>query len=105
MVVLVLHFDSVTQVNMKTFSQTAFDVCSVDSAIFNRRSIRFHNQVALISFPIRKFTSDPVPRPILEKILNAGNWAPTGMGVQPLHFYATVNFNLFYAAHIEVKYF
>ena len=31
---------------------------------------------------IRKYKSDPVPEELLEKVLEAGVWAPTGMGKQ-----------------------
>ena len=31
---------------------------------------------------IRKYKSDPVPEELLEKVLEAGMWAPTGMGKQ-----------------------
>ena len=31
---------------------------------------------------IRKYKSDPVPEELLDKVLEAGTWAPTGMGKQ-----------------------
>ena len=31
---------------------------------------------------IRKYKADPVPKELLEKVLEAGMWAPTGMGKQ-----------------------
>ena len=31
---------------------------------------------------IRKYKSDPVPEELLEKVIEAGMWAPTGMGKQ-----------------------
>ena len=42
-------------------------------AIFGRRSIR-------------AFREDPVPRPLLEKILTAAIWAPSNSNVQPWEF-------------------
>ena len=35
---------------------------------------------------IRKFKPDPVPKPILEKVMTAGIWAPSGMNRQNWHF-------------------
>ncbi|KAH3743571.1 hypothetical protein Pelo_15029 [Pelomyxa schiedti] len=78
LVVLQLHFDRITRVDMKNFRQEVFEVTSIESAIANRRSVR-------------KYTSEKVPRDILERVLNAANWGPTGMGAQPLHFYAQTN--------------
>lgn len=42
-------------------------------AIKNRRSIR-------------KYKTGPVPRPLIEKILDAANWAPSGMNEQPWEY-------------------
>ncbi|HWP96962.1 MAG TPA: nitroreductase family protein [Syntrophomonadaceae bacterium] len=42
-------------------------------AIKNRRSIR-------------KYKGDPVPKPLIEKILDAANWAPSGMNEQPWEY-------------------
>ena len=33
---------------------------------------------------IRKFKSDMIPKDILDKIIEAGTYAPTGRGAQPL---------------------
>jgi nitroreductase len=35
---------------------------------------------------IREFTSDPVPGEIVDKILQAGRWAPSSSNTQPWHF-------------------
>jgi nitroreductase len=35
---------------------------------------------------IRSYKDAPVPREIIDKILNAGVWAPSGMNLQPWHF-------------------
>ena len=33
---------------------------------------------------IRRFKSDPVPRELIEKIVEAARWAPSGFNMQPL---------------------
>ena len=43
---------------------------------------------------IRKFTKKPIPRPLIEKILNAARLSPTGMNMQPLKFYAIIDSTL-----------
>jgi nitroreductase len=35
---------------------------------------------------VRKFTTDPVPEDLIEKILEAGRWAPSGLNNQPWRF-------------------
>ena len=40
---------------------------------------------------IRKYKADPVPEELLEKILEAGTWAPTGMGKQSPTIVAITN--------------
>ncbi|RJQ50473.1 MAG: hypothetical protein C4526_11805 [Nitrospiraceae bacterium] len=35
---------------------------------------------------IRKFTDGPVPDEIIDKIIEAGTWAPSGMNNQPWKF-------------------
>ena len=35
---------------------------------------------------VRKFTKDPVPEDLIEKILEAGRWAPSGLNNQPWRF-------------------
>ena len=40
---------------------------------------------------IRKYKTDPVPEELLEKILEAGTWAPTGMGKQSPTIVAITN--------------
>ena len=40
---------------------------------------------------IRKYKDDPVPEDLLEKILEAGIWAPTGMGMQSPTIVAITN--------------
>jgi len=46
----------------------------VYEAILNRRSVR-------------RFSDQPVPREMLEKILDAANWAPSAKNTQPWRFY------------------
>jgi nitroreductase len=46
---------------------------NVSEAILNRRSIR-------------KFTGKEIPQEILERILEAGRWAPSGSNAQPWRF-------------------
>jgi len=43
---------------------------------------------------IRKFTKKPIPRPLIDKMLNAARLSPTGMNMQPLKFYAIIDSNL-----------
>jgi len=50
----------------------------VSEAILKRRSVR-------------KFKADPVPAELLEKILEAGRWAPSAGNLQPWIFVAVVN--------------
>lgn len=40
---------------------------------------------------IRKFTQKPIPRPLIEKMLNAARLSPTGMNMQPLRFYVVTD--------------
>ena len=40
---------------------------------------------------IRKYKADPVPEELLEKVLEAGTWAPTGMGKQSPTIVAITN--------------
>ena len=40
---------------------------------------------------IRKYKPDPVPEDLLEKVLEAGTWAPTGMGKQSPTIVAITN--------------
>ncbi len=40
---------------------------------------------------IRKFTKQPVPREILEDILECGRWAPSGLNNQPWFFISVSN--------------
>ena len=40
---------------------------------------------------IRKYKPDPVPEELLEKVLEAGTWAPTGMGKQSPTIVAITN--------------
>ncbi len=40
---------------------------------------------------IRKFKSEPVPDDTVEKILEAGRWAPTGSNLQPWRFVVVKN--------------
>ncbi len=40
---------------------------------------------------IRKFTKQPVPREILEDILECGRWAPSGLNNQPWFFITVAN--------------
>jgi len=35
---------------------------------------------------VRSYKDRPVPREIINKLLNAGIWAPSGMNLQPWHF-------------------
>ena len=35
---------------------------------------------------VRSFTSEPVPEPVIKKILRAGRWAPSQRNRQPWHF-------------------
>ena len=35
---------------------------------------------------IRKFSNDPVPEELIEKVLEAGRWAPSGLNNQPWRF-------------------
>ncbi len=35
---------------------------------------------------VRKFTTDPVPEDLIERILEAGRWAPSGLNNQPWRF-------------------
>ena len=46
----------------------------VQEALLNRRSIR-------------KYTEDPVPPELIEKIMTAAIWAPSGSNTQPWRFY------------------
>ena len=36
---------------------------------------------------VRKFTDEPVPAEVLERVLKAAAWAPSGSNVQPWHIY------------------
>lgn len=36
---------------------------------------------------VRKFRPDPVPTELVMKVLDAANWAPSGMNQQPWKFY------------------
>jgi len=40
---------------------------------------------------IRKFKSQPVPQELIDKILEAGTWAPSAGNVQPWHLYLVYN--------------
>ncbi len=35
---------------------------------------------------IRRYTADPIPKPVLERILDAGRYAPTGTNSQNVHY-------------------
>ena len=43
---------------------------------------------------IRIFTQKPIPRPLIEKMINAARLSPTGMNMQPLKFYAIIDSTL-----------
>ena len=36
---------------------------------------------------VRGFTDEPVPREVLERVLTAAAWAPSGSDLQPWHIY------------------
>jgi nitroreductase len=36
---------------------------------------------------VRGFTDEPVPREVLERVLSAASWAPSGSNLQPWHIY------------------
>src|SRR5260370_35256811 len=36
---------------------------------------------------VRGFTNQPVPREVLERVLSAAAWAPSGSDLQPWHIY------------------
>lgn len=36
---------------------------------------------------VRGFTDDPVPLEVLERVLTAAAWAPSGSNIQPWHSY------------------
>ena len=36
---------------------------------------------------VRRFTDEPVPRELLERVLSAAAWAPSGSNLQPWHIY------------------
>ncbi|MDA8083349.1 MAG: nitroreductase [Nitrospiraceae bacterium] len=40
---------------------------------------------------VRKFSADPVPEELIEKILEAGRWAPSGLNNQPWRFAVVTN--------------
>ena len=40
---------------------------------------------------VRKFSAEPVPWELIEKILEAGRWAPSGMNNQPWRFAVVTN--------------
>ena len=36
---------------------------------------------------VRGFTNQPVPREVLERVLSAAAWSPSGSDIQPWHIY------------------
>ena len=36
---------------------------------------------------VRGFTDEPVPREVLERVLSAAAWSPSGSNLQPWHVY------------------
>ncbi|MEM2964238.1 MAG: nitroreductase family protein [Candidatus Bathyarchaeia archaeon] len=40
---------------------------------------------------VRRFKPDPIPKETIEKLVDAGRWAPSGMNVQPWEFIAVTN--------------
>ncbi len=40
---------------------------------------------------VRKFSADPVPEELIEKLLEAGRWAPSGLNNQPWRFAVVTN--------------
>src|SRR5262249_396924 len=43
---------------------------------------------------VRNFTSQPVPREALERVLSAAAWAPSGSNIQPWHIYVVTGASL-----------
>jgi nitroreductase len=42
---------------------------------------------------VREFKPDPVPEAIVQKILQAGRWAPSSSNTQPWHFADSIGFS------------
>jgi nitroreductase len=40
---------------------------------------------------VRNFKPDPLPEGLLERLLDAARWAPSGYNLQPTHFYVVTN--------------
>lgn len=40
---------------------------------------------------VRNFRPDPIPDPVLERLLDAARWAPSGYNLQPTHFYVVTD--------------
>lgn len=52
------------------------------------------NEVILGRRSIRKFTDEPVPEMSLDRILEAGRWAPSASNIQPWRFVVIANKNV-----------
>lgn len=40
---------------------------------------------------VRRFKPDPIPKELVEQLVDAGRWAPSGMNTQPWEFVAVTN--------------
>jgi nitroreductase len=50
---------------------------------------------------IRKFTDEPVPDDIVNKIIEAGTWAPSGLNNQPWKFAVVLGANVLIAVFLD----
>jgi nitroreductase len=66
---------------MKLEDETEIENNTVLKAIKDRRSIRYYKQ-------------DPLPKELIEKVIEAGNWAPSAGNLQPWRFVVIEDKNL-----------